>query len=323
MAMKIAVLDDWQLAARGCADWTGLQERAELVFFPAPFSGPDEVAEKLADFDIIMAMRERTPFPAALIARLPRLKMFNLTGNRARLIDMAAMAARGITVCTTGHGGDSGAATAELTLGLILAAARGIPRGDVAMRQGGFQRGTSAGIELAGRRLGIIGLGRIGRLMARYGAALGMESLAWSQNLAALQAREAGAQLVTRDELLAQADVVTLHVVLSDRTAGLLGARELGLMKPGAILVNTARAGLIDQAALLAALHEGRLTAALDVYDIEPLPAEHPLLAAPNTVLTPHLGYSTVETLRAFYGQSVENVLAYLAGTPKNVFMPT
>jgi phosphoglycerate dehydrogenase-like enzyme len=322
MAMKIAVLDDWQRAAGGCADWTGLQAQAELVFFQEPFSGQDEAAEKLAEFDIIMAMRERTPFPAALIARLPRLKMFNLTGNRARLIDMAAMAARGVTVCTTGNGGDSGAATAELTLGLMLAAARGIARGDAAMRGGGFQRGTAAGFELAGKRLGIIGLGRIGRLIARYGAALGMEVLAWSQNLTAEQARETGARLATRDELLRQADAVTLHVVLSDRTAGLLGARELGLMKPGAILVNTARSGLVDQPALLAALHEGRLTAALDVYDIEPLPADHPLLAAPNTVLTPHLGYGTVETLRGFYGQSVENVLAYLTGATKNVFKP-
>jgi phosphoglycerate dehydrogenase-like enzyme len=320
--MKIAVIDDWQHAAATAADWSQLPASASLAFFHEPFPNADAAAAALAGFDIIMAMRERTAFPASLIDRLPALKMFNLTGHRARLIDIPAMTARGIAVCTTG-GGDSGAATAELALGLILAAARGIPAGDAAIRAGAFQTGTRAGIELAGRTLGIIGLGRIGQRLARAGAALGMDILAWSRNLTQAAAAAAGAALTPLPDLLRRADVVSLHLVLSDRSAGLLGAAELGLMKPGAILVNTARAGLIDQPALLAALHEGRLTAALDVHDIEPMPAGHKLLAAPNTVLTPHLGYATGQTMRDFYRQSIANVLAYLAGAPINRADPT
>jgi phosphoglycerate dehydrogenase-like enzyme len=317
--MKVAVLDDWQYVARASADWAPLTRRAEVTFFHEPPGDEDEVAARLAGFEIIMAMRERTPFPATLVGRLPALRMFNLTGHRARLIDMAAMVARGVTVSTT-SGGDSGAGTAELALGLMLAAARGIPRGDAAVRAGRFQRGTSAGIELAGKTLGIIGLGRIGGTMARYGAALGMRVLAWSPNLTEAAAIAGGATLAAKDDLLATADVVSLHLVLSERTAGVLGPEALARMKPGAILVNTSRAGLVDQPALIAAVREGRLTAALDVFEIEPLPADHPLLALPNTVLTPHVGYGTVETFAAFYRQSVENVLAFLDGAPRNLF---
>jgi phosphoglycerate dehydrogenase-like enzyme len=317
--MKIAILDDWQNAARASADWTALERRAELTFFATPFGSEDAAAEALADKKIIMAMRERTPFPASLIARLPALKMFNMTGRRARLIDMAAMAARGIVVSTTG-GGDDGAATAELALGLMLAVARGVPQGDVAIRSGKFQAGTKAGMDLAGKTLGVIGLGRIGQSMARYGTALGMTVLAWSQNLTPAQAAEGGAVYVPRAKLLAQADVVSLHLVLSPRTAGILAAADIAVMKPGAILVNTSRAGLIDQPALLAALQEGRISAGLDVFDIEPVPLDHPLLTAPNTVLTPHIGYGTRETFAEFYGQSIANVMAFLDGAPVNLW---
>jgi len=316
--MRIAVLDDWQNAARGSADWSGLETRAELVFFQEPFADEHAAAAALKDFEIIMAMRERTPFPASLIERLPRLKMFNLTGHRARLIDMAAMTARGITVCTTG-GGDAGAGTAELALALMLAVARGIPRGDSSVRAGRFQAGTAAGIELAGKTLGLLGLGRIGQLMASYGAALNMRVLAWSENLTPDRAKAGGAIYAPKEALLAESDVISLHLVLSPRTANILGAAEFAAMKPGAILINTSRSGLVDQDAMLAALHAGQISAGLDVFDIEPLPSGHPLLSAPNTVLTPHIGYGTAETFRQFYRQGIENVTAFLDGVPVNL----
>ncbi len=319
--MRIAVLDDWQNAARGSADWRGLEARAELVFFQKPFDGEDEAAAALADFEIIMAMRERTPFPASLIERLPRLQMFNLTGHRARLIDMAAMVSRGVIVCTTG-GGDGGAGTAELALALMFSVARGIPRGDAAIRAGRFQAGTTAGIELAGKTLGVIGLGRIGQLMARYGTALNMRVLAWSENLTEDRAIAGGAIYAPKDVLLAESDVISLHLVLSPRSANILGAVEIAAMKHGAILINTSRSGLVDQQAMLAALHENRISAGLDVFDAEPIPAGHALLAAPNTVLTPHIGYGTVETFREFYRQGIANVTAFLDGAPINLATP-
>jgi phosphoglycerate dehydrogenase-like enzyme len=319
--MKIAILDDWQNAARGSADWSRLAARGDLVFFTEPFANEDQAAAALADFDIVMAMRERTPFPETLIARLPRLKMFNLTGRRARLIDMAGMVARGIVVSTT-DGGDAGAATAELTLALMLAVARGVPRGDAAMRAGRFQAGTAPGIELAGKTLGILGLGRIGQRVALCGAALGMTVIAWSENLTPARAQAGGALLAPKLELLAQADVVSLHLVLSPRSSCIIGPGEIAAMKPGAILINTSRAGLVDQDAMLAALHAGRIYAGLDVFEIEPLPPKHPLLAAPNTVLTPHIGYGTRETFGEFYAQSIANVAAFLDGAPINLAAP-
>ena len=315
---RVAVLDDWQCVARASADWTPLERRAQVTFFEKPLGGPDDVARQLADFDIVLAMRERTAFPSSLVQRLDRLRMFGLTGARAGSIDTEAMMSRGVTVCYTG-GGKTGSNTAELTLGLILAAARHIPAGDAAIRAGRFQDGVGAGIDLAGKTLGIIGLGRIGRLMARYAQALGMRVLAWSQNLTAAAAQEAGATLVAKEALLQQADVVTLHLVLSDRTRGIIGAEDLARMKPGALLVNTSRGPLVDEAALIDALRRGRIRAALDVYDREPLPRDHPLRTAPNTVLTPHLGYTTIETFEEFYSQSIENALAFLDGKPIRV----
>jgi phosphoglycerate dehydrogenase-like enzyme len=315
---QIAVLDDWQNVARTSADWAPLLARAEVEFFQAPFADEEAAARGLAPFDIVLAIRERTLFPATLVQRLPKLRMFGLTGARAALIDVAAMRARGVTVCYTG-GGPSGASTAEIALGLMLAAARGIPAGDAAVRAGRFQQGTHAGPVLAGKTLGVIGLGRIGTLMARYGRALDMRVLAWSQHLTADAADAAGARLVSKEELLSEADVVTLHLVLSERTRGILAASDLARMKRGAILVNTARAGLVDEAALVDAVQSGRVIAALDVFHREPLPATHPLARAANAVLTPHLGYSAVEVYAEYYRHTIENALAFLDGKPIRV----
>lgn len=312
---RIAVLDDWQGVARGSADWSALEARAEVVFFGTAFADEEEAARRLADFDILLTMRERTAFPAALIARLPRLRMLGMTGKRAASIDVATLKARGIVV-SYATGGESGAGTAELALGLMLAAARRIAAGDAAIRAGRFQEGVPPGFELDGRTLGIIGLGRLGSRLARFARALDMTVIAWSPNLTAERAAAGNARLAGKDELLATADVVSLHMVLSDRTRGLIGKAEIGRMKPGAILINTSRGPLVDEAALIAAVQSGRIFAALDVFDREPLPAGHPLRSAANVVMTPHLGYVTIATFKAFYGQSVENALAFLDGRP-------
>ena len=312
---RVAVLDDWQRVAQASADWSPLIARAEVRFFEEPFADEDDAARRLAEFDIILATRERTPFPASLVARLPRLKMFGLTGARAGLIDIAGMIARGISVCHTG-GGPSSSSTAELALGLMLAAARRIPASDASVRAGRFQLGIEAGSVLDGKTVGLVGLGRIGARMAASCRALGMHVLAWSQNLTDEAARPAGATRVSKEELLAAADVVSLHLVLSERTRGILGAPELARMKRGAILINTARAALIEEAALIDAVQSGRIIAALDVFHREPLPATHPLARAPNVVLTPHLGYSVIEVYREYYQQCVENALAFLDGKP-------
>jgi phosphoglycerate dehydrogenase-like enzyme len=315
---RIAVLDDWQNVAQSSADWSPLMARADVHFFREPFAGEDAAARSLADFDIVLCTRERTPFPPSLVTRLPRLKMFGLTGARAALIDIAGMIERGITVCYTG-GGPSVQSTAELALALMLAAARRIPQSDEAVRAGRFQLGTEAGFILAGKTMGLLGLGRIGSQMAGYCNALGMRVLAWSQNLTDERARAAGATRVPKDDLLAMSDVVSLHLVISERTRGMLGAAELARMKRGAILVNTSRGPLVEEAALIDAVQSGRLFAALDVYQREPLPMDHPLIRCANTVLTPHLGYSVVEVYDEYYQHSVENALAFLDGKPIRV----
>ena len=314
--MRVGVLDDWQDVARNSADWSALEARADVTIFARAFADEDDAAAQLAQFDILLLMRERTPFPASLIARLPKLRMIALTGARSPSLDIAACKAAGIVVSTTG-GTVSSVGTAELTLGLMIAAARRIPAGDAAIRAGRFQEGVAVGPALAGKTLGIVGLGKIGTRMARYAAALEMQPIAWSRSLDEARARAGGAALApSLAALLEQADVVTLHVPLSPSSRGLIGAAEIGRMKPGALLVNTSRAGLIDTAALLDALAAGRIMAALDVYDREPLPANDPIRTAPNTVLSPHLGYGTIDTFRQFYGESVENILAFLDGSP-------
>ena len=279
------------------------------------------IAQALADFDIIMAMRERTAFPAALIAKLPKLRMIATTGSRPPSLDLDACTARGLLVCNTG-GERSGAATAELALGLLIAATRHVTAGDMSARAGRFQSGVPMGEVLEGTTLGIIGLGRIGARMARYGQALGMSVLAWSQNLSAEKAIAAGAEYVDKATLLARSDAVSLHLVLSDRTRGILGTGDLAKMKPGAMLINTSRGPLVDEAALIDSLRAGRIRAGLDVFAQEPLPSNHPLLSLPNVVLTPHLGYCTREVFSQFYSESVENVLTFLDGKPTRMLNP-
>jgi len=315
---RIAVLDDYQDVARRMADWGKLPAGAELVVFRDHLADPDAVAARLADFDIVMAMRERTSFPRALLERLPRLRLLVTAGMRNAAIDLQAAADRGVLVC-----GTAGLPypTAELAWGLILALFRRIPREDRATRDGGWQE--TVGLGLNGKTLGILGLGTLGSRVARFGRAFEMEVLAWSQNLTAERAAEVGAARVDRDELLARSDVVTIHLVLSDRTRGLIGARGLSRMKRTAYLVNTSRGPIVDEAALVRALREGTIAGAgLDVYDEEPLPANHPLRRTPNTVITPHLGYVTEETYRIFYGQALEDIVAYLRGEPIRVLRP-
>jgi phosphoglycerate dehydrogenase-like enzyme len=319
---KVAVLDDWQGVARTSADWSKLQERAEVVFFGQAFKSEDDAARQLADFDIVLSMRERTKLPASLINRLPKLRMLGMTSTRNRSLDTDACTARGVVVCNTRSGESNESATAELALGLLIAAARGIPTGDANLHGGKFQEGMPVGIALSGKTLGVIGLGRLGRHMARYGRALNMTVLAWSQNLTPEKATEAGATFASKQELLSRSDTVSIHLVLSDRTRGLIGTPELAMMKPGAILINTSRGPIIDEAALLDALHARRIVAALDVYDEEPLPPDHKLRSAPNTVLMPHMGYGVQETWDQFYPQSVENALAFLDGAPVRVVNP-
>ena len=319
--IRVAVLDDWQDVARRSADWSALQARAEVVFFHRPFADEDEAANTLASFDILIPMRERTPFPGTLIRRLERLRMIALPGRRAGTLDLEACTAQGVLVCNTE--GDLGSrTTAELALGLLIAANRRIPAGDAAMRAGRFQEGVGLGFALHGRTLGVVGLGRIGEMVAEYARAMGMRIIAWSPNLTAERAAAGGAERVDKERLFAEADAVTIHMPLSERSRGLVGAAELGLMKPGAIMVNTSRGPIVDEAALLDAVQAGRIVAALDVFDREPLPAEHPLRRAPNTVLTPHIGYCTTEVFEGFYRQCIENVLAFLDGAPKRMVNP-
>lgn len=316
--MKIAIIDDWQGVARTSADWSRLATRAELIFFTDAFGSEDDAARALADFDIVLTMRERTAFPESLIRRLPKLRMIGITGPSNPTVDVEACTRQGVTVCNTPRS-EALYSTAELALGLMIAAARAIPAADRAMRAGGFQFGVPVGIGLAGKTLGIVGAGRLGARLARYALALDMKVIAWSPNLTAEKAQEAGAVLVGKSDLMRDADVISMHMVLSRRTRGLIGAEDIARMKQGAILINTSRGPLIDETALVAAVQAGRIIAALDVYDREPLPQHHPLRASDHTVLTPHLGYGIDETWRQFYPQSVENAEAFLDGAPIRV----
>ena len=317
--VKIAILDDWQDVARKSADWSSLAARAALVFFADAFGSEDEAARALKDFDILLTMRERTPFPESLLRRLPKLRMIGITGASNASLDVDACTRQGVTVCNTAGGGGAPYATAELALGLMIGAARGIPAADRTMRAGGFQRGVPVGMSLAGKTLGVIGLGRLGARLARYALALDMKVIAWSPNLTAEKAQEAGAILVSKPDLMSGSDVISVHMVLSQRTRGLITAEDIARMKPGAILINTSRGPLVDEAALLAAVQAGKIVAALDVFNQEPLPPDHPFRASDHTVLTPHLGYGVVETWRVMYPQSVENALAFLDGKPIRV----
>ena len=315
---RVAILDDYQNVAMGLADWKSLPAGTEVVAFRDHLHELDAVAKRLGDFDVVVAMRERTAFPRALLEKLPKLRLLVTTGMRNASIDVKAAAEGGITVC-----GTSGLPypTAELTWGLVLALFRRIAVEDRATREGKWQ--TTLGLGLNGKTLGVIGLGTLGSRVARYGKAFEMEVLAWSQNLTAERAAEVGATLVGKDELLRRSDVVSIHLVLSERSRGLVGARELGLMKRTAYLVNTSRGPIVDEAALIRALQDGTIAGAgLDVFEPEPLPLDHPFRKLPNTVITPHLGYVTEETYRVFFGHALEDVQAFLRGAPVRVLKP-
>jgi phosphoglycerate dehydrogenase-like enzyme len=313
--MRVAILDDYQGVALAMAEWSAVAARADIAVFRGAFADADAAAAALAPFDIVCAMRERTPFPAALLSRLPKLKCLVTTGMGNAAIDLAAARQRGIAVCGTSHGPGQ-AATAELAFGLMLAASRGLTVEDREARAGHWQ--TRLGTMLRGKTLGIVGLGHVGRHMAGYAAAFGMTVLAWSRTLTEARAAESGARCVPLDALLAGADFVSLHLALNEGTRGLIGRRELALMRPHAFLINTARGPVVDEAALIEALAGGRLAgAALDVFDREPLPAAHPFRAMPDKViLSPHIGYVTREVYEVFYRDTAEAVLAFLNGAP-------
>lgn len=304
--MKVAVLDDYQHVALDFADWSTLDAQVEIFHEPIP-----NPAQTLQVFDVIVAMRERTPFRATLLRQLSRLRLLVTTGSANASIDLEAAASLGITVSTTRRG----SSTTELTWALILAAVKGIPREHESMRRGGWQ--TGVGGDLAGRTLGIIGLGDLGSKVARIGQAFGMEAIAWSQNLTPQRAQAHGVRAVAKQELLATSDVLSIHLILSERTRGIIGRPELAAMKRTALFVNTSRGPLVDEHALLTALRERWIAgAALDVYDQEPLPAGHPLRLLDNVVLTPHIGYVSRDTYATFYRDAVEDIAAWQAGRP-------
>jgi len=316
--MKLALLDDYQRVALKSADWK-LLKGVEISVFHEPFASVDDAAKKLAPFDMLCLLRERTAFPRALIDKLPNLKFVALTGIRAGSLDSAALAERKIPVSNT-RSGNSTYLTSELAWGLIINAARDMAKAERNMRAGKWHQDLAPGIGLQGKRLGVVGLGKIGARVAAVGKALMMDVVAWSQNLTAEKAAEGGAALVSKETLLSTSDVISLHLVLSDRTRGIVGAKEIAMMKPSAILVNVSRGPLIDEKAMIDALKSGRLGhAALDVYDREPLPADHPLRKMDNVTLSPHLGYVNDDNLKMFYGDALENIEAFLAGKPIRV----
>src|SRR3954463_12648662 len=315
---RIAVLDDYQSVAADFCDWSTLPEPAEVVEFHDFVDGEDALVARLEPFDVVVAMRERTAFPRSVLERLPTLKLLVTTGMRNKSIDTQAANDSGVTVCGTGS---QPTATAELTWALILAVTRHIPQEDASLRAGGWQQ--TIGGDLAGARLGVVGLGRLGERVARIGQAFGMDVVAWSQNLTDERAAEVGVRRGDKDGLLPTADVVPVHLQLSDRTRGLIGREELSRMKPSAILVNTSRGPIVDEQALVEALRGGAIHGAgIDVFDQEPLPKHRPLREMRRAVLTPHLGYVTEKTYEVFYRDAVDDVAAWLAGEPMRVIAP-
>jgi len=312
---RIAILDDYQKVAESSADWTTLPADAEVTFFHDHLDDQDALVERLAPFAIIGAMRERTPFPRSLLERLPELRLLITTGRRNASIDVAAAKELGITVCGTAG---SGHPTAELAMALMLALARQLPTETASVREGGWQVGL--GRDLRGATLGVIGLGRLGSQVAKLGQAFGMEAIAWSTNLTDARAAEVGVRRVDKAALFRSADFVSVHLQLSPRTVGLIGAPDLALMKPDAYLINTSRGPIVDVDALVEVLQGSRIAgAALDVFEHEPLPPDDRLRRIPNLLLTPHIGYVTRETYRVFYGEMVDGVAAFLAGRPQGV----
>jgi phosphoglycerate dehydrogenase-like enzyme len=306
--IRLAVLDDYQHVAMQSADWSPLDGRADIVVFHDHLHEHDALAERLSSFDAVCVMRERTPMTAKLMAALPRLKLIASTGRGNASIDLDAAAKHGIEVMHTNY---SSTPTIEFAWAAILGLARHIGVETASVRNGGWQVGL--GTELRDKTLGILGLGRIGSEVARIAQVFGMQVIAWSQNLTAEAASAVGVRRVTKEELLAQSDFLSIHTRLSERTRGIIGAAELAAMKPTARLINSSRGPIVDEDALVAALSNGRLAgAAVDVFEIEPLPADHPFRTLPNVLATPHIGYVTEEMYRTFYGDSVTNVVAWL-----------
>jgi phosphoglycerate dehydrogenase-like enzyme len=313
--VRVAILDDYQGVALEYGDWGQLGPAAEITVFRDHLHNTDALVDRLEAFDVVVAMRERTPFPRSTMVRLPHLKLLVTTAMGNAAIDMVAASDLGIVVSGTGglrH------PTGELTWALILGLMRHVAEEDRVIREGGWQ--ATVGADLAGTTLGLLGLGHLGRQVAGVGQAFGMNVIAWSQNLQPAAAEEVGVEAVGKEELFRRADVLSVHLQLSERTRGIVGASELALLKPTAYFVNTSRGPLVDEAALVAVLAAGSIAgAALDVFDIEPLPADHPLRSAPRTLLTPHIGYVTDATYRIFHGEAAEDVAAYLAGQPIRV----
>ena len=306
--IRIAILDDYQNVSLEMADWSPLSGRAAITVFNDHLSNLDDHVERLLPFDVVCVMRERTPLSRSVIERLPRLKLIASTGSRNAAIDLEAAAERGIVVTHTGY---DARPTIEMTWALILASARQVALENAQVRAGGWQ--LTVGDGLHGKTLGVLGLGNIGSEVARIGLAFGMEVIAWSQNLTAFKAQTYGARLVSKEELFRSADILTIHLVLSQRTKGLVGAAELQAMKPSARLINTSRGPIVDEPALIKVLRQRRIAgAALDVFDIEPLPADHPFRSLDNVLSTPHIGYVTRDLYRTFYGDSVKNITRWL-----------
>jgi phosphoglycerate dehydrogenase-like enzyme len=322
--LKMAILDDYAHVALASADWSRLDGKAEIAVFDRHL-GEEEAARELAPFDVLCTVRERMALPRTLIERLPNLKLITIVGMRLTNLDLDAATERGVIVAHSGTRSPAfanvAAATPELTWGLLIATVRHLAGQDRRMRAGLWQ--NQVGTILAGRTLGLLGLGRIGKRMAAYAKAFDMEVIAWSQNLTAEAAEAVGVRRVEKNELFAQADVVSVHLVLSERSRGLVTARELGLMKPTSYLINTSRGPIVVEADLLVALRSGVIAGAgLDVFDQEPPPADHPFRSMDNVTLTPHLGYATRETLAAFYSDSLDAIVAFADGAPIRISNP-
>jgi phosphoglycerate dehydrogenase-like enzyme len=321
---RVAILDDYAGLALDLADWSTVQTRSEVTVFDRHLS-ESEAVDALRPFDVICTVRERMAFPRTLIERLPNLKLITIIGKSLPNLDMAAASERGVLVAHSNFASPRYSAvrdaTPELTWGLMIATVRNLADEHRRMRDGGWQ--TTAGMTLSGKTLGLLGLGRIGQRMTEYAKVFGMQVIAWSQNLTEEAAAAAGARRVDKATLFEESDVVSIHLVLSERTRGLVGEPELALMKPQAYLINTSRGPIVDEAALIAALKNGRIAgAALDVFDVEPPAPDHPLRSLPNVTLSPHLGYVTREMLAAFYSDSAEAVAAWLDGTPIRIANP-
>jgi len=316
MAVRCAILDDYQNVALELADWSKVKNEIEIEVFNEHLGGPDKVIAALHGFQIVVAMRERTGFPKQVIDALPDLKLLITTGMRNASIDIEAAKARAVTVCGTGTFGNP---TSGIAIGLMLELTRRIGYENARMHSGVLWQST-IGVDLEGMTLGILGLGKLGIRTANIGKAFGMDVIAWSQNLTAEKCREAGVGYVSKEDLFRRSDFLTIHVVLSQRTRGLVGADELGVMKPTAFVVNTARGPIIQEAALLAALREKKIAGAgLDVFDSEPLPLDHPLRKMDNVVITPHLGYVSVQNYRRYFADAVEDIRGFLDRKPVRV----